>query len=90
MAARFSLPPHVPSAEKLLLCMQCQDVTSTIRGLCIKCGHSSVFLLQEVISGKLHLPELLANDSWIVQVLYNLLIAEEQAKIIEAPERPAV
>jgi hypothetical protein len=72
-----------------LLCAQCRDVTSTIRGLCVKCGHPSVFLLRDAINGGLGLPEMEDVDSWIVRLLYDLLIMEEGARIPEPPSLPA-
>jgi len=89
MAAKFTLPPHLPSVEHLLLCAQCHDVTSTIRGLCAKCGHPSVFLLRDAINGGLGLPEMEDADSWIVRVLYDLLISEERTRNPEPPGLPA-
>ena len=89
MAAKFTLPPHLPSVEDLLLCAQCRDVTSAIRGLCVKCGHPSVFLLREAIDGRLGLPEIDDVDSWIVRLLYDLLITEERTRAPEPPSLPA-
>jgi len=80
MAAKFTLRSHLPSAEDLLLCAQCRDVTSAIRGLCVKCGHPSVFLLREVIQASIHLPELDDPDSWIVRLLDDLLIGEQRTR----------
>ena len=90
MAAKLNLPPHLPSIENLLLCSQCRDVTSTIRGLCVKCGHPSVFLLRDAINGSLGVPEMEDADSWIVRLLYDLLIAEERTRFPEPPTIPAV
>ena len=73
-----------------MLCSQCRDVTSTIRGLCVKCGHPSVFLLRDAINGSLGLPEMEDADSWIVRLLYDLLIAEERTRFPEPPTIPAV
>jgi hypothetical protein len=72
-----------------LLCAQCRDVTSTIRGLCVKCGHPSVFLLRDAINAGLGLPEMEDVDSWIVRLLYDLLIMEERARTPEPPSLPA-
>jgi len=89
MAAKFTLPPHLPAVEDLLLCAQCRDVTSTIRGLCVKCGHPSVFLLRDAINGSLGLPQMEDGDSWIVRLLYGLLVMEEQTRNPEPPSLPA-
>ena len=90
MAAKFTLPPHVPSVENLLLCAQCRDVTSTTRGLCVKCGHPSVFLLRDAINGGMGLPEMEDADFWIMRLLYDLLITEERTRAPEPPSIPAV
>lgn len=90
MAAKFTLPSHLPAVEDLLLCAQCRDVTTTIRGLCVKCGHPSVFLLRDVINGSIHVPELEEPDSWIVRLLYDLLISEQRTHAPDPPSLPAV
>ena len=90
MAAKLTLTSHLSSAEDLLLCAQCRDVTTTIRGLCVKCGHPSVFLLREVIQGSIQLPELDDPDSWIVRLLYDLLISEQRNRTPDPPRLPAV
>jgi predicted amidophosphoribosyltransferase len=90
MAAKFTLPSHLPSIEHLLLCAQCRDVTTTIRELCVKCGHPSVFLLREAIDGTIHVPALEEPDSWIARLLYDLLISEQRARTPDQPGIPAV
>jgi hypothetical protein len=49
----------------------------------------SVFLLRDALNGGLGLPEMEDADSWIVRVLYDLLISEEHARNPEPPSLPA-
>ena len=90
MAAKFTLPSHLLSVDDLLLCGRCRDVTNAIRGLCVKCGHPSVFLLREAIKGSIHVPELEEPDSWIARLLYDLLMSEQRTRTPDPSGLPAV
>lgn len=90
MAAKFTLTSHLPSIEHLWLCAHCRDVTTTIRGLCVKCGHPSVFLLREVMNGSIQVPELEEPDSWIVRLLHDLLMSEQHTRAPDPPSIPAL
>ena len=90
MAAKFTLPSPLPSVDDILLCGQCRDVTNAIRGLCVKCGYPSVFLLREAINGSIHVPELEEPDSWIVRLLYDLLMTKQRTRTPDPPGLPAI
>ena len=49
-----------------------------------------MFLLREAIDGAVNLPELENADSWIVRLLYDLLVTEERVQTQSPPGLPAV
>jgi hypothetical protein len=69
----------VPSLRDVLICANCRQRTSALRGLCIQCGHTSVYSLSEALNGAL---DLVNAEDWLPKLLAELLLLGEP---IDAP-----
>ena|SRR2546423_10466366 len=90
MPAKIKIFCGEPSINDLVLCANCKDVTTPVRGICLKCGHACIFSLIDALNGEFdQLPAILDHTgvSWIANILGDLLVARHGASCSDVPKR---
>src|SRR5262249_50012663 len=64
----------VPALRDVLICANCRQKTTALRGLCIQCGHTSVYSVSEALNGAL---DLASAEFWLAKLLAELLLVEQ-------------
>jgi predicted amidophosphoribosyltransferase len=92
MANKITVNCGESSLDDLVLCAHCQDVTTTSRGFCLRCGEPCVFSLKDALNGRFdELPAILEDTgvTWIASILNQLLVSRHGASRAVGSINPA-
>lgn len=87
MAIKTTISPEA-AVRDVLLCANCREKTTALRGLCLKCGHTCVFSITDVLEGLFPASLDLTDLSWISAIISDLLAAVNPPSNQPADRRP--